>query len=186
MALNDIIALLLGGTSPWHLPAKQSVWVISKYFIGKMYCPDWLANIPRSHSVVRSIRVVTRDQRAMMSSWGTARSGRENLSITCSLDVKGNSLEAQYNVLLEVLSSGEISWLIGLKFPNQTTPLHYAYILPGFETQWNCFLCLPESAMLFLLCFAKLLLCSSKRSGFSVVFVRSACGAHRNDLGWMC
>lgn len=39
-----------------------------------------------------------------------ARSERENLSLTYSLDVKGNSCEVQDNVLLlEVQSSGETS-----------------------------------------------------------------------------
>lgn len=61
MALNDTVSFLLGDTSSCHLPAKQSVEVISKRFIGKIYCPSWLANVPRSHSVIRSVGEVMCD-----------------------------------------------------------------------------------------------------------------------------
>lgn len=175
-ALNDIITLLLHDAPSCLLPAKQSVWLISKYFKGKLYCSDWTANIPRSHSVVRPIRVIMHNQRAKMSSWGTAIHGREN---TYNLQIRQGQRHQSWRTrpcLLQVLSSEATSWLISFKFPNQTTPLHYTSPVSGFETL-KLFLCLPETAMLFVSFFAKLLQCSNKRDGFSLVCVSSNCGA---------
>lgn len=76
------------------------MWLISKYFKGKIYCSHWVANIPRSHSVVRPIRVIMQAQRA----WWAAEVQlylEEKIPTTCRLDrVKGTSLEGQDYVLL--------------------------------------------------------------------------------------
>lgn len=146
MALSDIITLLLSDTPSCLLPAKQSVWLISKYFKGKIYCSDWIANIPRSHSVVRPVRVVMQDQRAMTSSWGTAKSGRENIY---NPQIRQGQRHQSWRIRLCPAVGPVVRWDImtywpQISKPDNTTLLHFSsfWICNSVKlvplAAWNC------------------------------------------------